>query len=416
MAKFIIDGQNPISGEIVVLGAKNAAIKMMAASILINGDVILNNVPDILDIEKLSSILSKMGAKIIREGHRLKINCQNISNANPDDNLVSSIRASVVLVGPILAKYGKARIIHPGGDKIGKRPIDRHIKAFQDLGIKVTEKENYYEFEKTNILNNKVRFDKISVTGTENILLFASFQKQSIIIENAAIEPEIIDLIEFLKKAGVQINFSDRQITVTGKKDLIGLTHTVIPDRIEAGTFMVLAAASKSNLKILNIVPEHLKEFLDKLTEIGVKFDIGRDFIYIEESRDLQAVDISTAEYPGLATDLQPPLGVLLTQATGTSHIKENIFENRLAYLNELKLMGANVKIINNQTAEISGPSNLVGKNIQSLDIRAGVTLIIAGLISSGQTVIYEAENIDRGYEKIEKRLINLGAKIKRVE
>jgi len=414
IAKFVIDGGGQLKGEIRVLGAKNAAMKMMAASILIKDKVLLENVPDILDITKISEILIKMGAKIERKIHQLLIDTNTLSQTEPDPHLVKEFRASVVLIGPLLARFGQVKISHPGGDKIGRRPIDRHIKAFQDLGINVREDSGGYLFQKTDKLKTLVRFEKISVTATENILLFACGQNQPIVIENAAIEPEIIDLCQFLKKAGAKIAINGRQI-IACANNLKAVRHQVIPDRLEAGTYAVMAAATKSELKITQLIPQHLGAFLAKLKVIGVKFEIGPDFLYIKKPENLGATKIKTAEYPGLATDWQPSLGLLLTQAKGTSRIEENIFENRLGYLEELQKMGAKIKLINNHVAEIEGPTKLSGANIASLDIRAGATLIIAGLIAKGRTQISQAENIDRGYEKIEERLQKLGAKIRRI-
>ena len=416
----MIGGGKRLKGEIKVFGAKNAAMKMMAASILFEEPVILDNVPEILDITKLSAILTKMGAKIERKGHQLSIDTSKLANIDPDPFLVGTFRASVVLIGPLLARFGQVRIAHPGGDKIGRRPIDRHLKAFGDLGIKVAETNDSYLFQKTDYLNTKVHFEKISVTATENILIFACGQQETISIDNAAIEPEVIDLCNFLQKGGAKISISGRQISVSGGK-LKKVRHQVIPDRIEAGTFAVLAAATASSLKITDLIPEHLGAFLNKLREIGVQFEIGDNFLYIRKplenkiSTYLRASKISTAEYPGLPTDLQPPLGLLLTQAVGESLIQENIFENRLGYLKELQKMGAKIKVINNHLAKITGPAKLHGADISSLDIRTGATLIIAGLIASDKTQIAHAENIDRGYERIEERLQKLGADIKRI-
>lgn len=387
---------------------------MIAATILINGTVVLDNVPDILDIQKIINILQKMGGNINRQGHQLTINTEALRPGDPDGDLVRTMRASIVLVGPLLARFGKVKIPLPGGDKIGSRPIDRHLKAFTDLGIEVSISKNGYSFEKTKLIDNLVVFDKISVTGTENVLLFASAQPTKITIENAAIEPEIIDLVEFLRKAGVIIQIDGRRISIHGKSHLQSVSHQIIPDRIEAGTFIVLAAAARSQLKITNLNPTHLTAFLDKLKEIGVQFDVGSDFIYIKNSPELHACDIATAEYPGFSTDWQPPVGLLLTQARGISHIQENIFENRLGYLKKLQAMGAKDKLINLRRAEITGPARLHGAEIESLDIRAGATLLIAGLIAQGKTIINQAENIDRGYEKIEERLSKIGANIKR--
>ncbi len=415
ISKFIINGGKKLSGEIEVYGAKNAAIKMIAASILMTGEVVLNNIPDILDINNLNEILIRMGASVQRSDHQLFINTANLKPVDPDPGLVRAMRASVVLVGPLLARFGKVSIPHPGGDKIGARPIDLHIKAFQTLGCQVTQESNKYSFSCQHSQNGTINFEKITVTGTENIILFAALGKNTITIENAAIEPEIIDLIEFLKKAGAKISVNDRKITVFGQEKLVGLKHSCIPDRLEAATFAVLAAASGSELKVKDIYADHLKPFLQKFKAIGVKFEIDDNLLHIKKSGELVATDITTAVYPDFSTDWQPPIGLLLTQARGKSAIRENVHENRLGYLSKLKLMGANINILNANQAEIIGPTKLHGAEIESLDIRAGATLLIAGLIADGRTIINQAENIDRGYEKIEERLRQLGADIRRI-
>jgi len=415
MSKFIIEGKRPLAGEIPVYGAKNAAIKMIAASTLISGLTILENVPDILDIQKILVILEKMGAKFKRINHRLEIDTRTLKSGNPDPVLVAAIRASIVLVGPLLARFGKINIPHPGGCTIGSRPIDLHIKAFRDLGVEVTEDKNLYTFRTTDQTPRQTVFPKISVTATENILLFASAQEEIITIKNAAIEPEVLDLITFLKRAGAKIAVQDRTIRIEGTKNLKEVKHRVIPDRIEAGTFAILAAATKNSLKITQMEPEHLDALLEKFSQMGIVFEKGKDFLYIKAPEHFSAINLTTAEYPGFPTDLQPPMGLLLTQACGQNRIRENLFEHRLGYLKELQKMGAKVRFLNSQEAEISGPTPLAGAKLESLDLRAGATLLIAGLSAQGKTTIEHAENIDRGYEKIEERLRVVGASIKRV-
>lgn len=421
MAKFIITPKPTLGGEIAVLGAKNAAIKMIAASILIDGKTSLENVPDILDIQKIINILEKMGGKFRRLGHELEVDITTLRPDDPDPTLVAQIRASIVLVGPMLARFGRVRIPHPGGCTIGSRPIDLHLKAFQTLGVEVKVNGPNYEFfyhdeNASSVVS--VDFEKISVTATENVLLFASGLQREIIINNAAIEPEVLDLIEFLKKAGVDISQDGRQIRIIGRKNLKTVRHRVVPDRIEAGTLAIMAAATKSSLKILNCNPDHLKSLLKKFQEMGIKFATGENFLYINDSPGgsrIKAASISTTEYPGFPTDLQPPMGVLFTQAAGKSMIEENIFEHRLEYLKELQKMGAKIKILTAKKAEITGPTVLSGAKIESLDLRAGATLLIAALVANTKTEINHAENIDRGYEKIETRLEKIGAKIQRV-
>lgn len=415
MSKFIIEGQKPLVGEIPVYGAKNAAIKMIAASVLVSGVTILDNVPDILDIQKIIAILEKMGAKFQRSSHHLEIDTRALKASNPDPTLVAAIRASIVLVGPLLARFGTVSIPHPGGCTIGSRPIDLHIKAFRDLGVEVTEGKNIYTFRATHQAPGPVVFSNISVTATENILLFASAQEEKITIKNAAIEPEVLDLIVFLSQAGAKIAVQDRTIKIEGTKNLKAVKHRVIPDRIEAGTFAILAAATKNDLKITQMNPKQLTALLEKFSQMGIAFKQGEDFLEIKSSEHFSSINISTAEYPGFPTDLQSPMGLLLSQAQGQSRIKENLFEHRLGYLKELQKMGGNVRFLNPQEAEISGPTPLYGARLESLDLRAGATLLIAGLIAQGRTEIKHAENIDRGYEKIEERLRAVGARIKRV-
>ena len=414
MAKFEILGLHKLQGEIEVFGAKNAAMKMIAGCILIDGIVTLNNVPDILDIQKEIEILEKMGGKFTRIGHLLKVDLRPLRKVNPDADLVRSMRASVVLVGPLLARFGQVSIPHPGGCLIGRRPIDRHIRAFKDLGVEVLEDEDNYQLNFAQLLKDEVYFSKISVTGTENIILFSSFQERTIIIKNAAIEPEVIDLIEFLKKTGVKIEIVDRRIKIFGSCHLKPIEYTVMPDRIEAGTFAILAAL-EGGIKVTHMNPRHLESLLEKFAQMGIEFEKGSDWLYIKKSKKIIAAEITTAVYPGFPTDLQSPIGVLLTQAEGVSRIIENIFENRLGYLQELEKMGAKVKIIDSHHAEITGPTELHGAKIVSLDLRSGATLLIAGLIAQDKTEIEQAEIIDRGYEKIEERLQKLGAKIKRI-
>jgi len=422
MAKFIITPQPKLEGVIEVSGAKNAAIILIAGSLLMSGETILENVPDILDIQKIISILEKLGVKFLRTGDILKIDTRNLKPQNPDPLLVGEIRASIVLVGPLLARFGKLKIPHPGGCLIGPRPIDEHLRAFCSLGVKIKEENGFYEFTyqpslSQNSTSKNFRFKKISVTATENILLFAAIQKNQVVfIENAAIEPEVIDLIEFLKMAGGRISVQGRLIKIFPQKTLKPVTYRVIPDRIEAGTFAIMAAAFKCELKILNVRPKHLVSLLEKFQEMGIEFVKGKDFLYIKKPQEIRAINIATAPYPGFPTDLQPPMGVLLTQAQGLSHIRENIFENRLGYLKELEKMGAQVKFYSSCEAEITGPTELSGAKIESLDLRAGATLLIAGLIAKTPTEINHAENIDRGYERIEEKLSKIGAKIKRIQ
>lgn len=416
MSKFEISGPNKLQGEIQVLGAKNAAMKMIAACVLITGKVTLENVPDILDIQIIIDILTNGGARIRREGHILEIDTTNLTDKNPDPNLVKKMRGSIVLIGPYLSRFGRISIPHPGGCVIGSRPIDIHLRAFRNLGAEVKESDNFYSLNISKIDGKNINFEKKSVTATENVILNTCLANGITKITNAAREPEIVDLVNFLNSCGAKIRGAGTEtIIIKGVDKLVGTTYTVMPDRIEAGTFACLALVTKSALKIINCEPKHLQSFLDKLTQIGAQFEIGEDYLYIKESDDLTASDIITHEYPGFATDLQAPIGLILTQCNGTSRIKENIHENRLNYLKELEKMGAKFDIISNNEAEIYGPATLHGAHIESLDLRAGATLILAGLAACGKTTILNAEIVDRGYENIENRLKKLGASIQRI-
>lgn len=415
ISKFVINGGKLLKGAIDISGAKNAAMKMIAASILTQEEVRLENVPKILDVIKLAEILQKMGAKIEFQNHTLKIDTTNLRSEEPDPELVGAMRASVVLIGPLLARFGKVNFSHPGGDKIGSRPIDRHIQAFRDLGVEVTEDNHGYTFRQGRGTGTKTRFDKITWTGTENLLLFAAGRNQTTTIDNIALEPEVFNLIDLLEKMGAKIQATGRTAVITGSSQLSGATAKCIGDRLEAATFAIMAAIAGEGITLNHIEPAHLEALWEKFREIGIKFEKKDDSVYIERPSKLRPTTISTAEYPGFITDSQPPMGLLLTQAEGESYIRENIFENRLGYLKELQKMGARIEILDNHQAKIFGPTKLAGADLQSLDLRAGATLLIAGLIANGQTSIEGAENIDRGYENIEERLSILGADIKRV-
>lgn len=417
MSQFEISGNKKLEGEIPVYGAKNAAMKMIAAAVVIKNKVTLENVPDILDIQTIIDILVKDGAKITRHGHTIEIDTSVLGKDDPDTSLVEKMRGSVVLIGPYLARYGKITIPQPGGCSIGNRPIDTHLDAFRQLDVKITETDCGFIF-RTNgkIKAGSVTLKEASVTATENILMTTVTAEGQTVINNAACEPEISDLIEFLNKAGAKITGTGTKvIKITGVNQLNKVNHQVIPDRIEAGTFVALAIVTKSPLKIINCHPKHLTAYLDKVKEMGVKLKCGKDSIEIEKIPELKPVNVQTAVYPGFATDLQAPMGLILTQADGKSKLEENLFENRFGYLDQLVKMGARVEFISNREAEITGPTHLVPASVEGLDLRAGATMILAGLVARGKSTILEAEIIDRGYEKIEERLKKVGARIQRV-
>lgn len=416
MSKFEITGPSKLHGEITVLGAKNAAMKMIAASVLISGKVVLENVPDILDIKTIVDILTENGAKITRSEHTLEIDTTNLLESDPNPKLVKKMRGSIVLIGPYLARFGKISIPHPGGCVIGSRPIDIHLKAFRDLGTQISENNDFYTLKINKITGGHIKFEKISVTATENVLMAAVLSHGKTKITNAAREPEIVDLANFLNSTGAKITGAGtEEIVIDGEQKLHGLTYKVIPDRIEAGTFATLGVVTNSTIKITNCEPKHLDAFFDKLKDIGASFVLGSDFIQINQHEKLKSTNIETHEYPGFPTDLQAPFGLLLTQCEGIGEIKENIHDNRLGYLDELEKMGAKVKKIDHKHALVTGKTDLHGAQIKSLDLRAGATMILAAFIASGQTDISDIEVVDRGYENIENRLKKLGAKIERI-
>lgn len=417
MTKFIIEGGQPLHGEISVSGSKNAALPIIAATLLTDSECRISNVPEIGDVEVMLQILRKLGSQIEFKNHILKICNKNIRSWRPDVSLVGKMRASIVLIGALLSRFGKAEMHYPGGCLIGARPLDIHIEALADLGAKIRAKKKSYSLSLYPPRNRMVIFKGISVTATENIILACALSPYLNKIRLAAIEPEVEDLIDFLRKMGVQISGQGtHNLIIKGKKELKGAVHKVIPDRIEAATFTILAAVTKSHLRIKNLRADHLDVFLAKMKEAGVNLKQARDYLIIEPSRKSKAIKIKTGIYPDFPTDFQAPMSVLLTQGEGTSSIFETIFENRLGYIKELVKMGALAKLKDLHRVEIYGPAKLTGTKINSLDLRAGATLIIAALCATGQSEIDNIEMVDRGYEKIDERLSKLGARIKRVK
>lgn len=416
MAKFIIKGGKPLKGEISVSGAKNAALPIIAATLLTNEECTITNVPEIGDVEVMLKIMKKLGAQIDFSNHTLKICNKNVKSWKPDVSLVGQMRASVVLIGALLARFGKAEVHYPGGCLIGARPIDIHIEALANLGAKIKTKGKNYSISLKPPRNKEIILKGVSVTATENLILACSKSPYTNEIRLAAVEPEVEDLISFLQKIGVRIKGrGTHNLLIKGKQKLGRASHKIIPDRIEAATLMILAAVTKSRLKIKNINPEHLDVFIAKIQEAGVSLKQGDDYFIIGPPHKLKAINIKTDAYPGFATDFQAPMAVLLTQAEGISTIFETIFENRLGYIKELTKMGAQAKLKDLHRVEIIGPTKLVGTQINSLDLRAGATVIIAALCAEGISEISNVETVDRGYEEFDKRLIALGADIKRI-
>lgn len=418
MSEFIINGPSKLRGEVKISGSKNAALPIICATLLARGKSVIENVPDIADIRNLLLILESVGAKTKLENNVCEIDATNIINSEPDHKLVKHIRASILLIGPLLARCNEVKIAHPGGCFIGARPVGTHFKAFENLGAKIIPNEDCYHLRTGKLIGKKIILDEISVTATENIIMAAVLAEGETEIRLAATEPHVVDLCEMLVKMGAKIEgIGSHFIKILGVKKLESVEYTLIPDQIEAGTYALAAAATKSELSIKGFIPEHHDIFLKKLAEVNVNFEIVEpDVLNIKPTTLFKATSIRTDIWPNFPSDLQAPFAILLTQAEGTSEIYETMFEGRLNYLNELSKMGANCAIRNSHQASITGPTPLYGTKITTLDLRAGATLIIAALLAEGESLIENAEIIDRGYEKIEEKLQNLGVSIERVE
>lgn len=422
MEKFVITGGNVLSGSIEVAGAKNAALKALAASLLFNsskGPVTIDNVPQIEDVHRLVEIMKDIGLEIEQDGSSYIIKDTTIKKNILEPHLHQRVRVSVLLVGPMLLQTNKVSFPHPGGCVIGERPIDYFLEGFKSFGIDVEEDSSGYSLTVDKWRPAKIIFPRISVTGTEAMMMLASRIPGTSKIVNAAMEPEISALADFLNSCGAKISGAGTpNITIEGVSELQAGTFITPPDRIEAGTFAVMAAATKSHLKITNCDPTHLEVLWKLFDQAGIKYELGQNTIEVFPSDKIKAItkDIITHEYPGLPTDLQAPMAVLMTQAQGNSLVHETVYEARLFYIDKLNSMGADILMCDPHRVLISGPTKLYGKKISSPDIRAGIALVIAALIAEGETELDNIYQIDRGYEKIEQRLQALGANIQRIK
>jgi len=414
--KFIIEGGKDLEGEVEIRGSKNAAGALIAATLLTKEECVLDNIPLVSDILNLLSILKEMGAKIEWLGERqVRVSTEEIDPEKIDFKKVSKSRVSVLLIGPLLTRFKKFKISRPGGDRIGLRPINVHLNAFQKLGVVVKEEGDFYYFKRENLTGGEVILPEFSVTATENLVMLASSLREPVIIKLAACEPQVQDLIEMLRKMGAKIQWlQPHTLKIEGREQLKGVEHKVIPDPIEAGTFLTIGAAVGKRVLVRNIHPSHLDSFLLKLEDIGVQFTKNKDSIEVRKGENLKPARIQALPYPGFPTDLLPLVVPLLTQAEGRSLIHDPLYENRLNYVHQLRKMGGDIEIVDPHRAFIFGKSSLRGVTIESWDIRAGAALVVAALIAEGKTVLENIEQIDRGYEKIEERLQKLGAEIKR--
>ncbi len=419
MDKFVIRGGNPLVGTVRVSGAKNAALPAMAAALLTDQPVVLENIPDVRDIQTMRRLLVSMGGEVElgygRAHHRTSIDCARLSNPEAAYELVKTMRASTLVLGPLVARFGRGRVSLPGGCAIGARPIDLHIKALERLGATIAQEHGYVEARAARLKGAEIIFEKITVTGTEDVMMAAALAEGETVLENCAREPEVVDLAELLNEMGGNIEGAGtHQIRIQGVEKLHGARHRIIPDRIEAGTFIVAGAMLPGEVTVTQCEPKHLTALLFKLRQAGVKLETGPEWVEIKGGGTLKAVDLSTEEYPGFPTDMQAQYMALMSQAEGSSVIVENIFENRFMHALELVRMGANIKI-DGRRAVVRGRTPLSAAAVLASDLRASASLVLAALVADGETIIDRVYHIDRGYEHIEEKLRGLGAEIKRL-
>ncbi len=416
LEKFVIKGGKRLKGRVRISGAKNSALPLLAASILSDEGLILENVPDVADVRTMLKALELLGVKhsFDRDKNRIEIDSSSVKPVEIPYDIIRRMRASVLLMGPLLARFKKAYVYTPGGCAIGARPIDLHIEAFKKLGADYRVKEGYSILKTRKLKGNFIYFDRVTVTGTENVVMASVFADGETIIENAAIEPEVVDLCHCLVKMGAKIEgIGTKNLKIQGVKKLEKVNHKVIPDRIEAGTFVIAAAVTNGKVEIENVNPSHLDSFLSKVKDAGVSLEVSENKILVEGGAVIKPVDIETSPYPGFPTDLQAQFMVLMLKADGVSHIKENIFENRFQHVQELIRLGADIKLDGN-TAIVKGGNPLTGADVMATDLRASASLVLAGLFAKGVTKVHRIYHLDRGYEKFEEKLRSLGAVIER--
>ena len=418
MKKIVIKGNRPLAGEVTISGAKNSAVALIPAAILADSPVILEGVPDIQDVHSLIEILEIMGATVHFSNNILEIDPREVVSIPMPHGKINSLRASYYFMGTLLGKFGEAVVGLPGGCYLGPRPIDLHVKGFEALGAEVTNEHGamYLRTENKGLRGNRIFMDVVSVGATINVMLAAVKAKGQTVIENASREPEIIDVSTLLNNMGAKVRGAGTDvIRIEGVETLHGCRHFMIPDRIEAGTYLALAAAVGNGIKVKNVIFEHLESFIAKLQEIGVHMKISEDEIEVYPSKELKPANIMTYPYPGFATDLQQPLTALLLMTTGTSEIIDTIYAKRVNHVPELARMGADITVEGNMII-VNGPNKLHGTEVVASDLRAGACLVIAGLLAEGTTTIYNVDYILRGYDHIIEKLTALGASIEMIE
>lgn len=412
MEQYIIKGGKPLAGEVTIGGAKNAALGIIAAAVMTDEMVTIENLPDVRDINVLLHTLEEIGAKIERvDRHTARIVGGMIKSVNVENEYIRKIRGSYYLLGALLGKYKSARVALPGGCNIGSRPIDQHIKGFEALGADVKIQYGLIQAETEKLVGSHIYLDMVSIGATINIMLAATLAEGTTTLENAAKEPHVVDVANFLNSMGANVKGAGTDvIRIKGVSKLHGSTYSIIPDQIEAGTFMVAAAATKGDVTIKNVIPKHLEAITAKLLEIGVQVEEFDDAVRVVANRRLGHTQVKTLPYPGFPTDMQPQISTLLVFAEGTSIVSESIFENRFKYVDELAKMGASIKVVEGNTAIIDGVEILTGAVVNAPDLRAGAALVIAGLVAEGYTVVEQVAYIERGYECFERKMRELGA------
>lgn len=418
MEQYIIKGGKPLMGEVSISGYKNAALGIIAAAIMTDETVKIENVPDISDIDILLGVIEDLGAKVDHiNKHTIKINASKISTVTADTEFVRKIRGSYYLVGALLGKYKKAQVALPGGCNIGSRPIDRHIKGFEALGTEVKIEHGLIRATADQLVGAPIYFDESSVGATINVMLAACLAEGQTTLENAAKEPHVVDVANFLNSMGANIKGAGTDvIRIKGVQKLHGSEYSIIPDQIEAGTFMFAAAASRGDVLVKNVIPKHLEAFTAKLLEIGVQVEEFDDAVRVKADKKPGSTHVKTLVYPGFLTDMQPLMTTLLSVSNGTSIVTESIFENRFKFVDELTKMGASIKVVESNTAIITGVERLTGAIVSASDLRGGAALVMAGLMAEGYTIVENVEYIERGYENFENKMQNLGAAIAKID
>ena len=423
MYKLKIQGGQRLQGEVVISGAKNAALPEICAALLTAEPFVLRNVPRLQDVDTMLNLLRGMGVQVQwtspsnddEQSHELELNAKNITSLEAPYDLVKTMRASILVLGPLLSRFGKAKVSLPGGCAIGARPVEQHIKGLQAMGAEISVEHGYIVASAKRLQGARIRTDMVTVTGTENLLMSAVLAQGETVLENAAKEPEVVDLAELLIKMGAKIEGHGTDvIKIQGVDALHGCTHEVIPDRIEAGTFLCAVAATGGSVVLRNVNANHMGALLDKLRSAGAQIEVGENFIKIAANQRMLAQDFVTTEYPGFPTDMQAQFMALNCTAQGNSMVEETIFENRFMHVNELLRLGARIGI-NGRKASIEGVDTLQGATVMATDLRASASLVIAGLVAEGETIVDRIYHLDRGYDRMENKLRQLGAMIERV-